>query len=144
MYEKTPCYYGVVKSMIALIEYKKRFEASAEIDNKLKQGLEYILKHEIYKKLSADMPIEPSIIENFYPYTYKKTNIIEILYLLKANKLIDDGRCKEAIEILKQKQRKDGFWQADSIYMKTAWIEFDKIKNKGPWISYIIDKLLNG
>jgi len=140
--KKIPCFYGVVKSMIVLTEYKKRFGGSKKLDNKLNQGLEYILKHKVFKRLSTGKPIEPSIIENFYPYTYK-SNIIEILSLLKANDLLNDERCSEAIEILKQKQRSDEFWQADRTYMKTSWVEFDKPKKPGPWISYVISELVD-
>ncbi|MFX1489673.1 MAG: hypothetical protein ACFFBI_11025 [Promethearchaeota archaeon] len=140
--KKVPCYYGVIKSMITLTEYKKRFGSSKSLDEKLNQGLEYILKHRVFKKLSSEDPIEDSIILNFYPYTYK-SNIIEILSLLKANNLIEDKRCTEAIEILKKKQRSDGFWQADASYMKSAWIDFDTPKKPGLWITYIITELLN-
>jgi hypothetical protein len=140
--KKIPCYYGVVKSMIALSEYKNRFGGSHELDTKLNQGLEYILQHRIFKKLSSDDPIENAIILNFYPYTYR-SNIIEILSLLKANKRLEDERCRDAIQILKDKQRSDGFWQADISYMKSAWIDFDVPKKAGHWISYIIKEILN-
>ncbi|MFW9827738.1 MAG: hypothetical protein ACFFEY_09110 [Candidatus Thorarchaeota archaeon] len=140
--KKIPCYYGVVKSMITLTEYKKRFGSSNKLNDKLKQGLEYILQHRVYKKLSGNKPIEDSIILNFYPYTYR-SNIIEILSLLKSNGLLEDERCYDAINILKEKQRSDGFWQADISYMKSAWIDFDIPKKPGLWISYIISNLLN-
>lgn len=139
--KKTPCFYGVVKSMIALTEYRKRFGGSKKINAKLNQGLEYILRHKVFRRLSMDKPIKPSILENFYPYTYK-SNIIEILSLLRANGLFGDERCNEAINILKQKQRPDGFWQADTSYMKTAWVDFDKPKEPGPWISYVIRTIM--
>ncbi|MFX1411710.1 MAG: hypothetical protein ACFFA6_15270 [Promethearchaeota archaeon] len=139
--KKVPCYYGVIKSMIALTEYKKRFGGTNKLDNKLNQGLEYILQHRVYKKLSSDKPIESSIILNFYPYTYR-SNIIEILSLLRANGLIEDERCKDAIQILKKKQLPDGLWQADISYMKSAWIDFDILKKPGLWISYIISGLV--
>lgn len=139
--KKTPCFYGVVKSMIALSEYRKRFGGSKKIKVKLNQGLEYILMHKVFKRLSVDKPITPSILENFYPYTYK-SNIIETLSLLKANGLVNDERCNEAKNILKQKQRSDGFWQADTSYMKTAWVDFDEPKKPGPWISYVIGKIM--
>jgi hypothetical protein len=140
--KRVPCYYGVVKSMITLTEYKKRFGSFKSLDEKLNQGLEYVLKHRVFKKLSSEDPIEKSIILNFYPYTYK-SNVIEILSLLKANNLIEDKRCSEAIEILKKKQRSDGFWQTDASYMKSAWIDFDIPKKPGLWITYIITELLN-
>ncbi len=135
--KKTPCFYGVVKSMKTLTEYEERFGGSKTLDDKLYQGLEYILKHRVFKRLSKDEPIEPSIMENFYPYPYK-TNIIETLVLLNANDLRGDTRCHEALSVLQQKKRPDGFWQADTSYMKTAWVDFDTPKKPGQWISYII------
>lgn len=140
--KKTPCFYGVVKSMGTLTEYKKRFETSEEIENKLSQGLEYILDHKVYKKLSTGEPIEASIIKNFYPYTYR-SNIIEILSLLKANDFLGDEKCNEAIEILRNNRRDDGFWQADTSYMKTSWVDFDKPQKPGQWISYVINNILD-
>ncbi|MHA2035132.1 MAG: hypothetical protein ACW972_06790 [Promethearchaeota archaeon] len=140
--KKVPCFYGIVKSMIALTEYKKKFGTSKRLDEKLNQGLEYILKHKVYKKLSTGKPIEDSIILNFYPYTYR-SNIIEILSLLKTNDLIFDELCKDALNILRKKQRNDGYWQADTSYMKSGWIDFDIPKKPGLWISYIISKLVN-
>ena len=141
--KKTPCFYGVVKSMIALTEYKNRFGGNKKLENKLDQGLEYILKHKVFKRLSTGEPIEPSMVKNFYPYPYK-TNIIETLSLLKVNGLLGDKRCSEAIGLLKKKQRPDGFWQADTSYMKTAWVDFDKPKKPGLWISYVISGLVQG
>jgi hypothetical protein len=140
--KQTPCFYGLVKSMITLTEYKKRFRGNKKLNDKLNQGLEYILKHRVFKRLSEDKPIRPSMTKNFYPYPYK-TNIIEILCLLKENNLLNDNRCNEAIDLLKQKQRPDGFWQADGSFMKTAWIDFDQPKKPGLWISYIIERLLD-
>lgn len=139
--KKTPCFYGVVKSMLTLTEYKRRFGSSDDIDKKLKQGLEYILRHKVFKKLSTDQPIENSIIKNFYPYSYK-SNLVEILTLLKSNNLYNDSRCNEAIEILKQKRHRDGLWRSEVSQMKSAWIDFDPLNKPGLWISYMIGSLL--
>ena len=62
--KETPCYYGVVKSMIALTEFKKRFGGYQELDKKLTQGLEYILSHNVFKRHTTGKPIQSSIIEN--------------------------------------------------------------------------------
>jgi hypothetical protein len=139
--KKIPCFYGVVKSMKALSEYNKYYGGSEKLTSKLNQGLEYILEHDAYKKLSNGNPIEDSMIQNFYPYTYK-SNLIEILALLKENGLLEDKRCCDAIQILKKKQRSDGFWQADVSYMKSVWIDFDVPKKPGPWITHVINQVL--
>jgi hypothetical protein len=140
--KKTPCFYGVIKSMIALTEYKKQLGNTIDIEKKLNDGLEYILRHKVFQKLSTVQPIENSIIKNFYPYSYK-TNLIEILTLLKSNDLYNNSNCYEAIEILKQKRYKDGLWRAEVSQMKSAWIDFDTLNKPGLWISYEISKLLN-
>lgn len=140
--KKTPCFYGVVKSMITLTEYKKRFGSTDDIDKKLNQGLKYILRHNLFKKLSTGKPIDSSISKNFYPYSYK-SNLIEILTLLKLNNLHNDSHCNDAIEILKQKRHKDGFWRSEISQMKSVWIDFDILNKPGLWISYEISKLLN-
>lgn len=141
--KKVPCYYGVVKSIVALSEYNRRFGGSDRSKEKLRKGLEYILLHRVFMKLSSDNPIEDSIVLNFYPYTYK-SNIIEILTLLKENNLLLDERCHDAINILKKKKRDDGYWQADTSFMKSAWIDFDIPKKPGLWITYIINRIIEG
>lgn len=140
--KKTPCFNGVVKSIITLNEYCRNFECTQEIKKKLKIGLEYILQHYVFKRLSSDQPVEDSIILNFYPFTYK-TNIIEILNLLNLNNLLEDPRCKEAINLLIKRQRSDGFWQSDTSFMKTSWINFDKLKSPGLGITNYILQFLN-
>lgn len=135
-----PCFYGVVKSLIALTAYKRVFGLSIPLEEKLKRGLAYILKHNLYQRLSSNEPIEPSIIQNFYPYTYK-TNVIELLSLMKDNDLLEHDHCQEALQRLKDKQQPDGFWQADVFFMKSAWIPFDPPGEKGDWITHVVKKL---
>lgn len=52
------------------------------IQKKLDSGLEYILKHNLYKKMDKSAVIESDITKLFYPYPYR-TNIIEILSIVK-------------------------------------------------------------
>jgi len=138
--KSVPCFYGVVKSMVALTEYKKLFGLSDLLEVKLQGGLDYILKHKLYQRLSSKEPIEPSIIQNFYPYPYK-TNLIELLTLMKDNNLLDHENCQEAIDLLRTKQRSDGFWQADVFFMKSAWVPFDSPGKKGEWITHVVKSL---
>ena len=91
--KSTPCYIGIVKAMIALTDYKKLFDSKTDdkIENKLRQGLDYILDHQIYMRQSNGQPITKDITKLTYPFSYK-TNVIEILRLLKSNNLDSDSR----------------------------------------------------
>lgn len=140
----TPCYIGIVKAMIALSDYKKYVasEVNESIENKLTQGLNYILDHQVYIRQSNGQPITKDITKLTFPFSYK-TNVIEILRLLKDNNLFTDKRCNLAKDLLCSKKQKDGFWKINSSYLPKCWIPFDKPNEIGFWISYEIDKLLN-
>jgi len=140
----TPCYIGIVKAMIALSDYKKyaASEVNESIENKLTQGLNYILDHQIYIRQSNGLPITKDITKLTYPFSYK-TNVIELLRLLKDNNLFTDKRCNLTKDYLYSKKQKDGFWKVNSSYLPKCWIPFDKPNETGFWISYEINKLLN-
>jgi hypothetical protein len=139
----TPCYIGVVKSMIALSDYKKYSKSTinAEIENKLTQGLNYILDHKIYLRRTNGQPITKDITKLTYPFSYK-TNVVEILRLLKDNYWDSDSRCDMAKDHLRKKQLKSGFWKVNSSYLPKYWIPFDKTNEAGLWITYEINKLI--
>lgn len=140
----TPCYIGIVKAMITLTDYKKRsdYVTNDNIESKLKTGLEYILDHKIYLRQSNGQPITKDINKLTYPFSYK-TNVIEILRLLKDNNLDSDSRCDLAKVYLHTKKHKDGFWKINSSYLPKCWIQFDKPNQTGLWISNEINKLMN-
>ncbi len=140
----TPCYIGIVKAMITLTDYKKRsdYVTNDNIESKLKTGLEYILDHKIYLRQSNGQPITKDINELTYPFSYK-TNVIEILRLLKDNNLDSDSRCDLAKAYLQAKKQKDGYWKINSSYLPKCWIQFDKPKEPGLWISNEIRKLMS-
>ena len=143
--KSTPCFIGIVKSCLTLSHYVKSnyFNQNHNINSKLNQGLNYILDHNLYLKQSNSLPITKDITKLTYPFTYK-TNIIEILTLLKDNNLHNDIRCSLAKNLLKQKEKKEGYWwnQSASILKNKAWIQFDKTKQKGDWITYKIQSII--
>lgn len=140
----TPCYIGIVKAMIALSDYKKHSDYSIHdsIENKLAAGLEYILAHHLFKRQANGQAITKDITKLTYPFSYK-TNVIEILRLIKDNNLDSDSRCYSAKEFILSKKTKYGYWKMNSSYLPKCWIQFDKPGDKGLWLSYEIDKLLN-
>ncbi len=132
--KSTPCYIGVVKSMHALSDYKVNVKDDVKrVNEKLHSGLEYILEHKVYKRKSNNQPITKDITKLTFPFTYK-TNIVEILRLLKDNKLLNDSRVDDAKEWL-VKKRKGETWKANTVYRPKFWIEFDKQKENSEWLN---------
>ncbi|MDU1906213.1 MAG: hypothetical protein E6772_15695 [Dysgonomonas sp.] len=141
--KSTPCYIGVVKAMIALSDYRKQksYLPNIVLEEKLNEGLEYILSHAVYKRLSTDAPITKDIVKLTYPFSYK-VNILEILRLLNDNELLHDKRCDSAKEYLISKKKKIGMWHPSSIYTHKDWQPFDRVGKPGVWLSHEIEKLL--
>jgi|UPI00082B2B0E hypothetical protein len=141
--KSTPCYIGIVKAMIALSDYKRQkgYEINGLLEDKLSTGLEYILKHQIFRRLSNGSPITKDIMKITYPFSYK-TNIIEILRLLKDNGLDSDERCTSAKDFIISKKKKDEYWQVNNSYLPKAWVQFDHLKEPGLWVTHEILKLL--
>jgi hypothetical protein len=142
--KNTPCYVGLVKSTIALSDYKhsEYYQSDADLEAKIEKALDYILNQKVFLRLSDNKPITNDITKLAYPFTWK-TNIIEILRLLKDNQKLNDTRCSEAKEYLKRKQKKDGSWwiNTSNIMKNKSWIGFDKSREKGFWVSHEIEKL---
>ncbi len=141
--KSTPCYIGLVKSMIALSDYKKKWkdEFSKQMEAKLAKGLDYILDHQVYIRKSDEQPITRDIAKLTYPFSYK-TNVVEILRLLRDNHLDSDSRCDRAKNYLQSKRRKDGFWRVNSSYLPKYWVTFDRPNENGYWITSEITKLI--
>jgi hypothetical protein len=140
--KNTPCYYGIVKAMVTLSEYQQQFGADAAVADKLARGLAVILSHNVYQRRTTGEPIEPSITQLFFPYTYK-TNLIELLTLLKQHDLLADERCAMALAILREKQGKDGFWKPEVSFMKAAWVEFEPLRKPGGWVTHMCSQVFD-
>jgi hypothetical protein len=140
----TPCYIGIVKAMIALTDYKMRddYMENSRIELKLREGLNYILDHHVFRRQSDGRPITKDIDKLTYPFSYK-TNLIEILRLLKNNNLYSDPRCDAAKDYLRTKKQKTGYWRVNSSYLPKCWVQFDSPKEPGLWISYEIAMLMD-
>ncbi|BDD11918.1 hypothetical protein FUAX_43500 (plasmid) [Fulvitalea axinellae] len=139
--KSTPCFIGVVKSMITLTEFVKTGLGDEPLKSKLKGGLEYILEHRVFMRKHTGGPITKDIIKLTYPFTYK-TNILEILRLLDDNDLVFDKRAEEAKALLLKKRRKDGSWRQNAFYKPKHWIDFDNSNEKAEWLNFEIEKVL--
>lgn len=129
--------------MIALSDYKRQngHQFEEALETKLSKGLEYILEHRIFKRLSDESPITKDITKITYLFSYK-TNIIEILQLLKDNGFDSDDRCNPAKDFLMTKKKNDRYWQINRSYQPKAWVLFDILKEPGLWMTHEIQKIL--
>lgn len=141
--EATPCFIGVAKAVKALTFYNKAVNNS---DNKvaglIEKGMDYILAHELYKRLSNGQPINKHILNIAFPASYQ-LNIVELLEITYLTEHIRNSRSKSAIDYIRGKRTKDGFWKTNYIYKADGYISFDKRGKRGDWLTYLLEKYIS-
>lgn len=139
-FNKTPCYIGLAKSVIALQNYRKA-TGESKYDAKLQKGTDYMLQHRLFKRMSKDMPINQHITDISFPESYH-LNVVELIRFAYNAKLLGDSRTRELIDFLNNKQTKDGSWRINFRYKAEGYTIFDKGRGASEWTTYIIKQSL--
>ncbi len=140
----TPCYIGVVKSVKALAAYDHATcRADERIAPLVSKGMDYILKHELYKRLTDSEPITQHILDLAFPASYQ-LNIVELLELAYRTDRIRDARCQSAIDLVNGKKTRDGYWKSSYAYKSEGYLSFDHRGEKAEWLTYLLGCFLGG
>lgn len=139
-YNKTPCYIGLAKSVIALFNYRKE-TGDETVNQKLEQGIEYLLNHQLIMRLSKEKPITHHILDISFPESYH-LNIVELIRFASEAGLLKDKRTDKAVQILESIKNKDGGWKVNYRYKADGYTVFDTGRKSGEWVTYIINKSL--
>ncbi len=140
-FKQTPCFIGVVKSLKALVQFRLHGYQSNEIDAVIEKGMDYVLKHRLYKRLSNGEPIYKHILDIAYPASYQ-LNVMELLELAYLTQRIDDPMCDELKAYIDSKLTKWGYWKTNYIYKAEGYTSFDRRGKKAEWVTYLIKHYL--
>jgi hypothetical protein len=139
-YEKLPmcfgkhsCHMGAAKALKALSEIPIG-ERSIEVKGCLERGVEYFLKHHIYKKShNLDRVSKPGWLRFGFPLMYQ-TDVLEILGIL--TKLgYKDERMQEAIDLVISKQDKTGRWIFENTFNGRFYTNIEEKDKPSKWIT---------
>ena len=97
-FKSVPCYIGIAK---ALISFNRHYKNKL-MQDKISIGIEYLLKHHLYKRLSNGEPITRHILDIAFPESYN-LNIVELLSIISSSGKMEDERNNEAIEYINKK-----------------------------------------
>lgn len=138
-FNNTPCYIGLAKSVMALIEYKKDTQ-NDYVNNKITKGTEYILMHHLFKRQKNGEPITSRILDISFPESYH-LNIVELIRIM-GTEYINDERVDDTIAFLLSQRQKDGKWRINYRYKADGYLVFDQGSKSGDWVSYIINQAI--
>jgi len=140
-FNNTPCYIGLAKSVFALFEYQQ-VTGDKNANQQLEKGIEYLLQHQLVKRLHKDSPITQHIMDISFPESYH-LNIVELIRFVGRANLLEDSRAKYAVQYLENLQTNDGCWKINYRYRADGYTVFDKGRKSGDWVTYVIKKALN-
>lgn len=141
--KSTPCYIGIAKSVKALIYYSNNsLVQDGQVISKIEKGTDYLLRHNMYQRLSTNEPITKHILDIAFPQSYQ-LNIIELLDIAHMTKNMNNPGVKQAVDYVKSMKTKNDDWRINYIYKADGFVSFDKRGQKGEWITYILEKYLN-
>jgi len=137
---KHSCHMGVVKAVKALAEIPVT-QRSKEVNNTIEEGVEYLLKHHIYKR-SHDLSrvSKPGWLRLGFPLMYQD-DILEILGIL-TRLGYHDKRMQEAIDRLISKQDNQGRWKLESTFNGRFQTNIEQKGKPSKWITLNALKVL--
>ena len=132
---KTPCYIGVGKTVRALVTY---MECAKCVDRKaeslLMQGTDYMLRHNMFQRLSDGRPISPHITDIMFPQNYA-LYLTDLIYIVGKRQLTATEDCESLLDLLQEKQIQVGQWKIDYLYNYKGYVGFETRRKASEWIS---------
>lgn len=134
---RVPCYIGIGKTMRALLTYQKKVNRHDEKVNALiEQGVDYMLQHNLYQRLSTGQPISPHITESMFPQSYV-LSLTDLVYIIEKSQHTTDPRAHDLLQLIHQKKTKTGGWKIDYIYKYAGYLPFENRRKDSEWITYL-------
>jgi hypothetical protein len=130
---KHSCHMGVVKALKALAEIPAE-KRSSKVKNTIDEGVEYLLRHHIYKR-SHDLQrvSKPKWLRFGFPLMYQ-TDVLEILGILTS---LDykEKRLQEAVDLVVSKQDEQGRWVLESTFNGRFQTNVEQQGRPSKWIT---------
>ncbi|WXG47159.1 MAG: nitrogen fixation protein NifH [Candidatus Atabeyarchaeum deiterrae] len=127
------CHMGVVKALKALAEIPAEHR-SEQVRSTIETGVEYLLKHHIYKRShNLTQVSKPRWLKFGFPLMWN-TDALEILGIL-AGLGCKDERMQEAIELVTSKQDDQGRWKLDDAFGGRYLFKMEQIGEPSKWIT---------
>ena len=134
---RVPCYIGIGKTMRALLTYQEKVDPHDEKVNALiEQGVDYMLQHNLYQRLSTGQPISPHITESMFPQSYV-LSLTDLVYIIEKSQYTTDPRAHDLLQLIHQKKTKTGGWKIDYIYKYAGYLPFENRRKDSEWITYL-------
>ncbi len=132
---KTPCYIGIGKTVRALVTYSECVRhKNQKVENLLRKGTGYMLRHKMFQRLSDGRPISPHITDIMMPQSYA-LSLTDLTYIIGKRRLMKEENSAPLLHLLQEKQIAEDQWKIDYLYNYKGYIGFETRRRASEWIS---------
>ena len=123
-----------VSVLEGLLEYKQTGVnyRKKEVEKAEKEGVEFILEHQLYKSHRTGDTIDKKMLMLSYPSRWRY-DILRVLDYFQLAEIKYDDRMNSAIEVLFKKQRKDGKWPLQMKHPGRVHFDMEKAGQASRW-----------
>lgn len=138
----TPCYIGIGKTVRALITYAEFVNHSdPEAEELIDKGTCYMLRHNMYQRLSNHAPISAHITDIMFPQAYM-LSLTDLVYIAGKRNLWGDMRTGALKALIESKVIQPEGWKIDYIYNHRGYKAFDTKRTASEWIDHLFHSSL--
>ena len=132
---KVPCYIGIGKTIRALITYSESVDYTDNaVEELIDKGITYMLRHNMYQRLSSGAPISAHITDIMMPQSYA-LSLTDLTYIAGKRKLTDKPECASLMKLINNKQISENQWKIDYRYTYRGYMGFETKTRASNWIS---------
>jgi hypothetical protein len=135
---KLPCAWGAVKVMLAFSKLPLEQRSSLLIENAIQKGVDFLLGID---PAEATYPTgwsnKPS--GNWWKFGFPVFYVTDMLQNVEVFVRLGfgkDPRLSNALDIVREKQDKNGKWVLEYDYSGKTWVEFGKKKQPNKWVTF--------
>ncbi|MBN1639160.1 MAG: hypothetical protein JW866_09340 [Ignavibacteriales bacterium] len=115
-----------------LFEYKKRYpERSRNLIEAEKKGQAFLLNHHLFLNIETNLPINKKWLKISFPYYWFYDILVALDYFRELN--LNEDRLKTAIEIIRNKQKKDYKWNLENKHSGKTFFEMEQVGKPSRW-----------
>jgi hypothetical protein len=128
-------FHTTISILEGLWEYEKESPNSdlvKSIREKQEEGIEFLLKHHLYKSNTNWKTVDPKMIKLSFP-PHWHFDIMRCLDYFQEKNIKKDKRMTDAIDLLIKKQTPEGFWKREIKYPAKVFFEMEKVGKESRW-----------
>lgn len=119
---------STINVLEGLLEYERATGGTAESREARRFGEEYLLRRELFRRLSTGEPADPDHLRLAYPNRWRY-DVLRGLDYFRSSGLLSgtapDERLAPAVELLRGRQRTDGTWVLEQLLPGRTWFDLD-------------------